>query len=268
LTETLTQTEEITGTDAVTGTGTAPLAAGCAEDYVVQTGDTLGSIAATFLGSSGAFDAIVQATNAAGTGYDPITDPNLISVGQTLCIPASTAVTTPAPAQSTTAVTGTSTVTGTGLLDQNVADLPEGKSKLVFENLSAWDLIFDLSGPTIATMIIPPAGKQEFIIEPGNYTYNGHQPGGGFTIAPGTFDIAAGKVTGIACYDNSQCQQQQVVQAPQIQTTTTVTPTTTPTDTTDSTSDGTGTTQEAEEGTDNEGEEGTNQEGQSGTTNP
>ena len=96
-------------------------------------------------------------------GMTPIEDPNLISVGQTLCIPASAAVTTPAPAQSTGAVTGTGTVTGTGLLDQNVADLPEGKSKLVFENLSAWDLIFDLSGPTIATMIIPPAAKQEFI---------------------------------------------------------------------------------------------------------
>jgi hypothetical protein len=117
-------------------------------------------------------------------------------------------------------------------------------------------------------MIIPPAGKQEFIIDPGSYTYNGHQPGGGFTIAPGTFDIAAGKVTGIACYDNSQCQQQQVVQAPQIQTTSTVTPTTTTTDTTDSTTDGTGTTQEDQDGTDEGDQEGTDQEDESGTTNP
>jgi LysM repeat protein len=274
-TETLTQTEDITGTDAVTGTGvaagtgTTPLAAGCAEDYVVQTGDTLGSIAASFLGRSGAFDAIVQATNAAGSGYQSIEDPNLISVGQTLCIPGSATVST--PAQSTEAVTGTSTVTETGLLGQDIlADLPEGKSKLVFENLSAWDLIFDLSGPTIATMIIPPAGKQEFIIEPGTYSYNGHQPGGGFTIAPGNFDIAAGKATGIACFDNSQCEQQQVVQTPQIQTTGTVTQTATTTDTTSSTTGGTGTTQEDQEGTDQEGtgegdQQGTGQDGQEGT---
>jgi LysM repeat protein len=282
-TEAMTETETMTGTGTATGagTGTAPLAAGCAQDYVVQAGDTLGSIAATLLGSSGAFNAIVEATNAAGSGYDPIEDPNFITVGQTLCIPGSTVAAT--PAQSTGAVTQTGTVTETGLLGQDMAaDLPEGMSKLVFENLSAFDLVFDLTGPTIDTLIIPRGGKQEFIIEPGTYTYNGHQPGGGFTIAPGTFDIAAGKVTGIACYDNSQCQQ--VVQTPQIeptgtatQTTTTgaATPTTTTTDTTGTTDqtdqtgttpeDQSGTTQDDQQGTDQEGQEGTDQEGQEGT---
>jgi hypothetical protein len=60
----------------------------CAEDYVVQADDTLGGIADKFFGDVLLYPAIFEATNAAGEGYEVIGDPNVIEVGQTLCIPA------------------------------------------------------------------------------------------------------------------------------------------------------------------------------------
>lgn len=62
----------------------------CAQDYVVQADDWLSKIAEKFLGDVLAYNAIADATNAAaaaGGAYDPIADPNIIEVGQVLCIP-------------------------------------------------------------------------------------------------------------------------------------------------------------------------------------
>ncbi|MEW5958706.1 MAG: alpha/beta hydrolase [Chloroflexota bacterium] len=70
------------------GEAVAPLA-GC-EDYVVQADDWLSKIAEKFLGDVLAYPAIAEATNAAaakGGPYDPVDDPNLIEIGQRLCIP-------------------------------------------------------------------------------------------------------------------------------------------------------------------------------------
>lgn len=64
---------------------------GCAEDYVVQADDWLSKIAEKFYGDVLAYNVIFEATNAAaaaGGSYDIIADPDVIEVGQVLCIPA------------------------------------------------------------------------------------------------------------------------------------------------------------------------------------
>jgi len=63
----------------------------CAQDYVVQADDWLSKIADKFYGDPLAYNMIFEATNAAasaGGAYDMIQDPNIIEIGQTLCIPA------------------------------------------------------------------------------------------------------------------------------------------------------------------------------------
>lgn len=65
-------------------------AGACAQDYTVQNEDWLSRLAERFLGDVQAYPAIFEATNAAaaaGGAYTPLTDPNIIEVGQILCIP-------------------------------------------------------------------------------------------------------------------------------------------------------------------------------------
>jgi hypothetical protein len=67
------------------------MAEGCQENYVVQADDWLSTIAEKFYGDVTAYPVIFDATNAAaaaGGGYEVIADPNIIEVGQVLCIPA------------------------------------------------------------------------------------------------------------------------------------------------------------------------------------
>ncbi|MBE7556342.1 MAG: fasciclin domain-containing protein [Anaerolineales bacterium] len=192
--------------------GTTPAevtAAGCAENYVVQASDSLSQIAAKYLGDPLAFSQIVEATNAAAAGnqtYAAIDDPDLIEVGQTICIPGS------AEAVATT-TTGEDAATpqdaATTAADQITA-VPEGKAIVIFENFSFVDLVFDLSGPTPDSLVIPPDGKQEFILEPGQYTYHAHQPGGDFSVAPGTFELEAGQAITLSCSDSPTCAMQGV----------------------------------------------------------
>jgi sugar lactone lactonase YvrE len=63
----------------------------CEKDYVVQADDWLSKIADKSYGDAMAWPAIFDATNAAaaaGGAYDAIADPDVIEVGQTLCLPA------------------------------------------------------------------------------------------------------------------------------------------------------------------------------------
>jgi dienelactone hydrolase len=63
----------------------------CAQSVSVQTGDTLSSLARTYLGSLSAYPAIVDATNAAAavdSRYAVIANPGVIRIGWLLCIPA------------------------------------------------------------------------------------------------------------------------------------------------------------------------------------
>lgn len=64
--------------------------AACAQDVIVQAGDTLSSIAARTLGSSAAYMRIVEATNARAAvdaSYARIDNPAVILVGWKVCVP-------------------------------------------------------------------------------------------------------------------------------------------------------------------------------------
>lgn len=69
----------------------AAMAGNCAQDYTVQANDWLSKIAEKFLGDPLAYPLIFAATNQAATGnnnYATIANPDIIEVGQVLCIPA------------------------------------------------------------------------------------------------------------------------------------------------------------------------------------
>lgn len=71
----------------------AQTAVNCAATVIVQPGDTLSLIAGRQLGSQVTYQAIVAATNAKAavdSSYTPIANPNTLSVGWKLCIPATT----------------------------------------------------------------------------------------------------------------------------------------------------------------------------------
>ena len=66
----------------------------CADNVIVQPGDTLSLIAGRVLNDLASYNAIVSATNAAAAAdpaYATITNPNVLAVGWKLCIPASAA---------------------------------------------------------------------------------------------------------------------------------------------------------------------------------
>jgi hypothetical protein len=201
----------------------------CAEDYAVQADDSLSQIADKFLGNPREFSSIVAATNTEAANnpptYTTIDNPNLIVVGQVLCIPATTAAEMTTPS---------SPATGSGMApveepaqndeamampqdnqDQMTMDIPDGKGVVVFENLSSVDLVFDLSGPTPDSLVVPPGAKQDFVLDPGQYGYNGHQPGDGYNVAPGDFKLVAQEAVHIACSNSPQCLVQSL-QTPQM----------------------------------------------------
>jgi hypothetical protein len=55
--------------------------------------------------------------------------------------------------------------------------------------------------------MVVPDGKQPFILEPGQYDYHAHQPGGDYAVAPGSFELEAGEVLRLACSDSPICAQ-------------------------------------------------------------
>ncbi|MCB0211659.1 MAG: 5'-nucleotidase C-terminal domain-containing protein [Anaerolineae bacterium] len=87
--EAMTEGEMAEGEEAMTE-GEMAQGGTCDQDYVVQADDWLSKIADKFYGDVLAYDVIFDATNAAaaaGEAYDPIADPNIIEIGQVLCIP-------------------------------------------------------------------------------------------------------------------------------------------------------------------------------------
>jgi dienelactone hydrolase/LysM repeat protein len=83
-------------------TGEAQSNTVCAQEVVVAQGDTLSSIARTYLGSVGAYPSIVTATNALAltdARFTRIDNPAVIRIGWRLCVPSSSSAVTVSPAQ-------------------------------------------------------------------------------------------------------------------------------------------------------------------------
>jgi len=83
-------TADQAATAAAQETMAAQAEATCAQDYVVQVDDWLSKIAEKHLGDMFAYPQIFEATNAAaaaGGNYATLTDPDVIEVGQVLCVP-------------------------------------------------------------------------------------------------------------------------------------------------------------------------------------
>lgn len=104
----------------------------CDQTYTVVSGDWLSNIAQKTLGDSSAYPQIVDATNAANKvdpSYAAIADPNVIEVGQKLCIPkggSAPAATTAAPAATPAAATGGLTLDQLKNATYQVSDAPGG----------------------------------------------------------------------------------------------------------------------------------------------
>ena len=84
-------------------------------------------------------------------------------------------------------------------------DIPEGKALVNFENFASVDLILDLSGPTRLSTNVAPGASQELFVDPGDYTFNGHQPGGAFVVNSGEFSLAEGEGITLSCSDSPAC---------------------------------------------------------------
>lgn len=184
----------------------------CSQTYVVQPGESLGTIASRFFNNAGAYNQIIQATNAAvGTGgnFTNISDPNLIAPGQTLCIPAPAGATANnvagggsnnspiGPTTTNRGVTNSNNV----MFDQILKDNPD-KGLLVVENLSGSDIIFDLTQPEPGTAWVGPNQQKEFLLTPDQHEYSGHQPLGDFAIGADQIQVMPGQITWVSCFRN------------------------------------------------------------------
>jgi hypothetical protein len=91
----------------------------CDQDYTVQAGDSLTSIALELLGDGSAYPAIVDATNAAAAesdDYDAIDDPAGQTAGAVLCIPAADDLPASTSASPAATITATGTLTETDVM--------------------------------------------------------------------------------------------------------------------------------------------------------
>lgn len=240
-------------------------AGACAQTYTVQAGDTLGLIADRFFGDVQSYNMIFDATNTAGAnnGFATLTDPNVITVGQTLCIPAQAGQQQAGmqPGQQGTMQQGQQAGMQQGQQGQQgqfqqgnqqamagVFSVPQGMSKVFFENLSSRDLIVDVSnGPTPQSVWVGPGQQQAFVVQPGQYTVMGHQPGGEFGVTSQDLQLVAGDWIGVSCQETGQCQLTNMQQAMAVQ------------------DQGQGTMQQGQQGTMQQGQQGTMQQGQQGT---
>jgi LysM repeat protein len=200
--------------------GNLQAAGGCAQQYTVQAGDSLSAIADRFFSDPQSYTLILDSTNEAGVdnGFATIEDPNVIEVGQTLCIPAQPGQQANTQQQGQFQQPGQqagmqqqdqlqqSGQQGT-MANQNLFSVPEGMSKIVFQNLSSRDLIVDVTnGPTPQSVWVNPGAQHEFVVQPGQYTVMGHQPGVEYAITPRDLQLQAGQLAGVTCQDTAQCQ--------------------------------------------------------------
>ena len=200
--------------------GNLQAAGGCAQQYTVQAGDSLSAIADRLFGDPQSYTLILDSTNEAGVdnGFATIDDPNIVEVGQTLCIPAQPGQQANTQQQGQLQQSGQQANTQQQgqlqqsgqqdtLANQNLLSVPEGMSKVVFQNLSTRDLIVDITnGPTPQSVWVNPGTQHEFVVQPGQYTVMGHQPGVEYAITPRDLQLQDGQLVGVTCQDTAQCQ--------------------------------------------------------------
>jgi hypothetical protein len=74
-------------------------------------------------------------------------------------------------------------------------ELPSQQGQFVFYNPTGYDLIVDLTGPTPASLLVPPGGQEEILLQPGRYQVILHTPTGtGLSSKVGTFTVNGGQV--------------------------------------------------------------------------
>lgn len=166
--------------------GTLPAAGqaqnACAQDVIVQPGDTLSRIAGRTLGNVAAYAQIVAATNAqAGrdASYATITNPNVLAVGWKLCIPV--ARQTPAPVSPLPAPLTADSNQGT----EEPSELakrrtPDGPHPLTIAYLR--DQAFPGSAPVIEQTLAPGSNYQRYIV---SYRSEGLKINGLMTVPNG-----------------------------------------------------------------------------------
>ena len=150
----------------VTGTLAAPpvQAITCAEDYTVQAGDWLSTIAEKYYGDPLAYPVLVEATNLAAqtdSKYTPITDPAVIEVAQLLCVPSQ--------AEATSLLAKEAAFPGQG---QTVVE--PGKMLLIVGNRSLKNIAttLSLSGGEFGDgqdFVIKPGEEMKFQLAPADY---------------------------------------------------------------------------------------------------
>ena len=151
----------------------------CADEVIVQPGDTLSTLATRYFGQPGSYAAIVSATNAAAAvdaTYAAIANPDVLAVGWKLCIPAAASagvvlLATPTPTAPPTPA-GTPTPTPTPVPpDQHPLAIPQMRratypgSEIVIEqalapgaNYSRYIASYQSEGNKIYALLTVPQG--------------------------------------------------------------------------------------------------------------
>lgn len=86
--------------------------------------------------------------------------------------------------------------------------IPAGQGILSFYNPTGFDLIIDVSGPTFASIVVPPNSREELYLDSGSYLYMAHTPGGGdLDATKGVFELGEGQVIERDYYSDYEWQQ-------------------------------------------------------------
>lgn len=158
----------------------------CVEDYTVQAGDWISTIAEKYYGDPTAYTAIVNATNVAAAeagNYLSINNPNLIEAGQVLCIPS---------------VEEAQALLNGQQLPQNPAPfMPADKMLIIVGNrtLANTATTLTLSGGQFGAgqmFTLEPAQEMRFELDPGEYGATWGSPGN--ATFGRTFRAVAGRV--------------------------------------------------------------------------
>ncbi|MCB0209816.1 MAG: serine/threonine protein kinase [Anaerolineae bacterium] len=128
----------------------------------------------------------------------------------------------PTRSPATTRLRATTTVTPTATLAQvrivatptpttappQEPSIPVGQGIFHFYNPTGFDLVVDVSGPTDASLVVPPNNRKEFLLNAGSYLYMTHTPGGqALASTKGVFELGEGQMVERDYYSDYEWQQ-------------------------------------------------------------